>query len=67
MKKVEGFYQAISNILRAEHPDLFKELNGRIDKDDPKQVFIWLQSELEQRSISNDLDSVMTDFFYSIH
>jgi hypothetical protein len=67
MKIIQDFYVEISYLLRKEHPDIWVEFKNRIVTENPKQVFMWLQSELEQRNISNKLEGVMTDFFYSIH
>lgn len=66
-KSVQDFYIEISILLKREHPELLADFNDRITVDNPKQIFLWLQLELEKRSISDELDEVMTDLFYSIH
>lgn len=67
MKTIQDFYVEISYLLQKEHHDIWVEFKNRIITENPKQVFMWLQSELEKRNISDELDGVMTDFFYSIH
>ena len=67
MKTIQQFYIEITKLLQKEHPDLLAGFKERINYKNPKEVFMWLQSELEKRSISDKLEAVMTDFFYSIH
>jgi len=66
-KTVQEFYTGISDLLQKEHLDLLGDFNSRTISENPKQVFLWLQSKLEKRNISDELNGVMTDFFYSIH
>ncbi len=66
-KSIKEFYTEISDLLRKECFDLLVDFNNRTISGNPKQVFLWLQSELEKRNISDELNGVMTDFFYSIH
>lgn len=66
-KSVQDFYVEISNLLHKEHPELLVDFNNRTTIDNPKQVFLWLQLEFEKKNISDELNEVMTDFFYSIH
>jgi len=66
-RTMQDFYLSLSDLIQKEHPVLLNDFNNRIAKDNPKQVFMWLQSELENIKISKALDGVMTDFFYSIH
>jgi hypothetical protein len=66
-KSVQEFYTELSDLLRKEHLDLLGAFNNHAINDNPKQVFLWLQSELEKRNISDELNEIITDFFYSIH
>lgn len=66
-KTTQEFYIEISEILDKEHPEFLEEFKRRIASERPKQVFLWLQSEIEKIKISDKFDRLMTDFFYSIH
>ena len=66
-KMTKNFYKEINILLKRENAILSIEFEKRIKIDDPKEIFMWLDSELKNKSLSSELDELLTDFFYSIH
>ena len=66
-KKTKEFYKEIYRMLQKEHPIISLEFQIRIKNQEPKEIFLWLEKELKNKTSSSELDDLMTDFFYSIH
>ncbi len=67
MKTVENYYKEISHILATENASLSVEFDELVaNKATKQEIFFWLQKRSDEKELSEKLDELVTDFFYSI-
>lgn len=60
------YYKQIEKILEKNNSSIFLEFEKRIQNEEPKFIFLWLDDLLQQNLIPKDVDGPLTNLYGAI-
>lgn len=68
MRTIDHFYSEFRAIIRKNNSQLLHNFDEVVrEAKHPKEVFLWLDKQLQSGKISSDIEPLLTDFFGCIH
>jgi len=67
MKTAQQYYGEIKLVLENNNHFLLNEFEKKIKLYEPKEVFLWLEEKSRNKELPEEIEPILTEFFYSIH
>lgn len=64
--EILGYYKQIDKILEKDHSTILFEFRKRIQNEEPKFIFLWLNELLERNLLSKEIDKSLTNLYWAI-
>ena len=61
-----GYYKQIEDILEKYNSSILLEFKKRIQDEEPKFIFLWLDDLLQKGLIPKEIDEPLTNLYWSI-
>jgi hypothetical protein len=66
MRGIDYYYSEFQRVLDAVSPAVGQEFNTLLMTNSPREVFLWLEQKRLNGQLPNNLESLLTDFYWEI-